>query len=147
MSVPMPTAEASVRDVRAIDLPSVRDARGVLTAVEAGTEIPFDIRRVFFLHDIRGDRGGHAHRATRQLLVAVAGAFTVEVSDGADSVTHVLRDPHRALYVPPLLWVRLHDFEPGAVCLVLADVRFADSEYLRDWDEFVRLRQRTGGAA
>ena len=139
-------ADANVHDVRWIDLPNVRDERGVLTAIEGGLEIPFDIRRVFFLHDVRGERGGHAHRATRQLIVPVAGAFNVEVCDGAGAVTHIMRDPHRALYVPPLLWVRLYDFVPGAVCLVLADVRFADSEYLRDWDEFVRLRQHAGRA-
>src|SRR5438045_7252540 len=74
---PMPHARAHW-----IDLPHATDERGVLTSVESGLDIPFEPRRVFFIRDARGERGLHAHRATRQLLIAVAESFCVEVSDG-----------------------------------------------------------------
>ena len=128
----------SLVDVTWIELPHVRDERGVLAAIEAHLDVPFEIRRVFFLHSIRGVRGGHAHRATRQLLVPVAGTFRVELADGCDSATYDMTDPHRGLYVPALTWIRLADFSPEAVCLVLADTHFGDAEYIRDWDVFVR---------
>jgi hypothetical protein len=126
-------------DVRWIDLPTVPDERGVLTSIESGLDVPFEIRRVFFMRDVRGERGGHAHRVTRQLLVPVAGTFSVEVSDGSDSATHVMNDPHRGLFLPSMTWVQLRDFTPDAICLVLADTLYGDVSYIRDWDEFVAM--------
>lgn len=131
----------SLHDVRWIDLPHVPDERGVLTSIESGLDVPFEIRRVFFMSDVRGERGAHAHRDTRQLLVSVAGAFSVEASDGSESATYRLDDPHRGLYLPPMTWVRLSEFTTGAICLVLADTLYADAAYLRDWNEFVAMSQ------
>jgi hypothetical protein len=131
----------SLCDVRWIDLPYVPDERGVLTSIESGLDLPFEIRRVFFIRDVRGARGGHAHRTTHQLLVPVAGTFSVEVSDGSDSATHCMNDPHRGLFLPPMTWVRLSDFTPDAICLVLADTLYADVSYIRDWNEFVAMSQ------
>ena len=127
----------ALRDVSWIPLPHVPDERGVLTSIESGLDVPFEIRRVFFMRDVRGERGGHAHRTTRQLIVAIAGTFMVEVSDGLATASYHMNDPHRGLYLPPMTWVRLNDFEASAICLVLADTHFADAAYLRDWDEFV----------
>ena len=129
-------------DVRWINLPHVPDERGVLTSIEAGLDVPFEIRRVFFMRDLRGERGGHAHRDTRQLLVPIAGTFTVEVSDGLESASHDMNDPHRGLYLPPMTWVRLSDFGPDSICLVLADTHYAGATYLRDWDAFVALSRQ-----
>jgi hypothetical protein len=131
----------SLRAVHWIDLPHVPDERGVLTSIESGPDVPFEIRRVFFMRDVRGQRGGHAHRVSHQLLVPIAGTFSVEVSDGRDSATHVMNDPHRGLFVPPMTWVRLSEFTPDAICLVLADTLYADVAYIRDWDEFVAMSQ------
>jgi dTDP-4-dehydrorhamnose 3,5-epimerase-like enzyme len=127
----------SLADARWIELPHVRDERGVLAAIESGLDVPFEIRRVFFLHSVRGVRGGHAHRTARQLVVPVAGTFRVEVADGRGSATYEMADPHRGLYVPALIWIRLDRFSPDAVCLVLSDTHFGDAEYIRDWDTFV----------
>ena len=129
----------SITEVRWIELTNVEDRRGVLTAMEAEREIPFEFRRVFFLHGVTASRGGHAHRRSRQLLVPASGQFRVTVSDADHSVTYDLIEPHRGLYVPPLVWVALDSFSPGAVCLVLTDTRFDEDEYLRDWDGFVDL--------
>ena len=127
----------SLSDVRWIELPHAHDERGVLAAIESGLDVPFEIRRVFFLHSVRGVRGGHAHRTTRQLVVPVAGTFRVEVADGHGSATYEMMDPHRGLYVPALTWIRLDRFSPNAVCLVLSDTHYGDAEYIRDWDAFI----------
>lgn len=136
----------SIAEVRWVDLPNVQDHRGVLTAMEAGRDVPFEIRRAFFLHGVTTSRGGHAHRISQQFLVPVSGRFRVTVADGDRSTVYELTDPHRGLYVPPLVWVDLDDFSSGAVCLVLTDTRFDEAEYVRDWETFVHLTQsaRTG---
>jgi hypothetical protein len=129
----------SLVGVRWIDLPHMQDDRGILTAIEAGLNVPFEIRRVFFLHGVRASRGGHAHRSSRQFLVPASGTFRVEVSDRVNSSSFELTNPHRGLYVPPMHWVHLDSFSTGAVCLVLTDTPFDAAEYLRDWTEFLEL--------
>ena len=127
----------NLTEVHWIDLPSVEDDRGVLTAMEAGRDVPLEFRRIFFLHGVKASRGGHAHRTSRQFLVPVSGRFRVTVSDGERSTTFELVDPHRGLYVPPMIWVDLDGFSGDAVCLVLTDTPFDEAEYVRDWDTFV----------
>ena len=137
----------SVAGVRWIELPNIEDERGVLTAMEGGVDVPFAIRRVFFLHGVRAARGGHAHRSSRQLLVPVAGTFRVEVRDSSQSMSYALTDPHRGLYVPPMTWVHLDDFSDDAVCLVLSDTAFDAAEYIRSWEVFARSSQPGHGAS
>jgi dTDP-4-dehydrorhamnose 3,5-epimerase-like enzyme len=126
----------SLNQLRWIDLPCFADARGILTSLEV---VPFDIRNAFFLHSVVSERGGHAHRRTSQLIVPVAGSFCVHASDGQDSVAYELSAQGRALYIPPMHWLRLRDFTPPAVCLVLTDAPHDDADYVRDWDEFLAL--------
>jgi hypothetical protein len=133
----------SIAEVKWIDLPSVDDERGTLTAIEAGAQVPFEIRRVFYLHGVRAERGGHALRSTRHLLVPVAGRFCIELTDGNSTAKYSMNDPRRGLYVPPLTWIRLAEFSSDAVCLVLAETHFADVEYVRDWDAFLTLSGNT----
>lgn len=127
----------SLADVRWIGLPHVPDDRGVLTSIEAGIDIPFDIRRIFFMHQIRAERGGHAHRLTQQLVLSVSGEFKVDLSDGRESASYEFTDANRGLYLPPMIWVRLYDFAPGAVCLVLADTHYDRGASIRRWDNFL----------
>jgi hypothetical protein len=126
----------SRNQLRWIDLPRFADARGILTSLEV---VPFEVRNAFFLHSVVSERGGHAHRKARQFIVPVSGSFSVHASDGNDSVAYELRDPGRALYIPPMHWLRLRDFTPSAVCLVLTDAPHDDADYVRDWDEFLAL--------
>jgi hypothetical protein len=133
---PIDAAGMSLNQLRWIDLPRFADARGILTSLEV---VPFDVRNVFFLHSVVSERGGHAHRRMRQFIVPVAGSFRVRASDGRDSVEYDLSGPGRALYIPPMHWLRLHDFTPSAVCLVLTDAPHDDADYVRDWNEFLTL--------
>ncbi len=137
----------SLADVRLLELPTVDDDRGALTAMESCRDVPFEIRRVFFLHGVRGPRGGHAHRSSHQFLVPVAGSFRVEVSDARHSESYQLGEPRRGLYIPPRIWVHLDSFSASAVCLVLTDTPFDKDDYIREWDEFVGVSHAPRGDA
>src|SRR6516165_1049232 len=96
--------------VRWIDLPSHRDERGCLTAIEGGTNIPFAIERAYYLHDVRGSRAGHAHRDTEQCLIQVSGECRVSLSDGKRFLEWKLTSPLRGLYVVPMLFIEVSQF-------------------------------------
>lgn len=134
-------------DARWMDLPHFRDeGGGMLTAIEANDDVPFPILRAFFMHGTPPsvERGGHAHRDSRQVLIPVCGSLRVELSDETSRRAFELSDPNRGLYMPRLTWVRLYDFSPGAVCLVLADTHYDPSQLIRGWDDFVRARREQG---
>ncbi len=124
-----------------MDLPSVGDPRGVLTSIESGLDIPFDIKRVFIMHHITAPRGGHAHRDTDQVLVAAAGSFSLDVSDGGCCRTFTLDDPTRGLYTPRMIFLELYDFSADAVCLVLANTHYDMSRSIRSWEDYLERVQ------
>lgn len=123
---------------RVLALPRVRDRRGNLTFIEGGREVPFPIKRVYYMDAVPGgaERGGHAHRALRQLIVALSGRFTVVLDDGRSRKRWRLSRPDRGLLVAPRVWRRIEDFSPGSVCLVLASERYDESDYFRDYEAF-----------
>lgn len=129
----------SLEQVQWVDLPHNVDARGVLTAIEATKDVPFPIRRLFYMQGtpIGVERGGHAHRDTQQVAIAIHGEFRVELSDGHERRTFSLQSPTRGLYMPPMIFVRLFDFSPGATCLVLADTPYERSRSIRSWPEYL----------
>lgn len=135
----MSTGSRMTAGVRRVALRVLTDARGTLT-VASTAEVGFPIRRVFMMREVIGQRADHAHRVTTQCIIATVGSFTVEVSDGESAERYELSDPDSGLLVPPMTWVRLFDFSEGAVCTVLADTDHDESEYVRDWQEFVALR-------
>lgn len=128
----------SVDDCRLIELPVVHNPQGNLTFIEAGSHVPFDIRRVYYLYDVPGGatRGGHAHRELRQLLVAMSGSFDVILDDGAKRRTVRLNRSYVGLYMPTMIWRELVDFSSGSVCMVLASAPYEEGDYIRDYDEF-----------
>jgi hypothetical protein len=139
-STPSRIERASAGDlgsVRWIEIPSNADSRGVLTAVEGGALVPFEIKRVYFVHDVVTERGGHAHRDTHQLVVAVHGQLDVELSDGASSRTFTLDRPTRGLYIAPMLFIRLKDFAPGTVMVSIASTHYDTRRSIRSWDDYL----------
>jgi hypothetical protein len=122
--------------VKFILLPSVADPRGVLTAIEAVKDIPFEIKRVFYMHHIVQDRGGHAHRDTDQVVIAAAGSFSLEVFDGKDTKRFAMHDPTRGLYIPRMIFIAMSDFAPGSVCLVIANSYYDMSRSFRSKEEY-----------
>lgn len=118
----------------AVNLRTITDQRGSLTVVE---KIPFEIKRVYFLHHIdpKQTRGGHAHRALKRLMVAVSGRFIVRVDDSYI----VLTDPTEGIFIEPMQWVELSHFSEDAVVLVLASEEHDEADCIRDYAEFLRL--------
>jgi hypothetical protein len=134
-------------DCRLLQLPKVEDRRGNLTFIEANRHVPFGIERVYYLYDVPGgaERGGHAHKGLHQFLVAMSGSFDVKIDDGGRKATFHLNRSYYGLYLCPMIWREIDNFSSGAVCMVLASTHFAPDDYLRDYDEFVRLaRERPG---
>ena len=133
----------SIADCKLVDLPRINDPRGNLTFIEGGRYIDFDIQRVYYLYDVPGgsERGGHAHKALRQLIVAMSGSFDVHLDDGRNKRTVHLNRSYVGLYVCPMIWRELDNFSSGSVCMVLASNRYDESDYFRQYDEFLRSAQ------
>lgn len=129
----------TVEDCRIIELPRIQDPRGNLTFIEADRHVPFAIKRVYYLYDVPGGetRGGHAHRELQQLIIAMSGAFNVELDDGRRRRTVTLNRSYYGLYVPRMVWRELVNFSSGSVCAVLASRPYEEQDYYRDYDEFV----------
>lgn len=127
-----------------VDLPKINDPRGNLTFVEAGRHIPFDIRRVYYLYDVPGgaERGGHAHKALHQLIIAMSGSFDIHLDDGRARKTVHMSRSHYGLYVCPMTWRAIDNFSSGAVCMVLASDYYDESDYYREYDSFISDAQR-----
>lgn len=123
--------------VRVIDIPTVGDDRGALSVVEAGQTVPFPIRRVFYMHHMTAERGGHAHRDTDQVVVCVAGSLRLDLTDGRDRVSHRLDDPTRGLFVPAMVFLDIRDIAPGSVCLVLASTHYDMGRSIRSLDAYL----------
>ncbi len=126
-----------------IDIPSHTDARGGISFVEAGRDVPFAFKRAYYLYDVgSSSRGAHAHRALHQLFLAVHGSFVLHLDDATRRVNLRLDNPARGVVVPPMVWRDLDTFSPGAVCLVLASEWYDEADYIRNYDDFTRAAVR-----
>ncbi len=128
----------AITDCRVIDLPKMSDPRGNLTFVESERQVPFDIKRVFYLYDVPGgeDRAAHANKKLQEFFVAVSGSFDVIVDDGTRQHRFFLNRSYYGLYVPGMIWRKLENFSSGSVCLVLASEYYDADDYHRNYDEF-----------
>ena len=135
--------KTSVYDCSIIELDRHHSPRkGDISVVENGITVPFDTKRVYYLYDVPGgvDRGGHAHKDLKQLIVAASGSFTVVLDDGIVKRSVVLNRPYMGLYVVPGIWRVLEDFSSGSVCLVLASEKYDPDDYIRDYEEFLKYK-------
>src|ERR1700729_502707 len=112
----------SLTKCRIIDRPKISDPRGNLTFIEGKRHVPFDIKRIYYLYDVPGgaERGGHAHKALHQLIIAVAGSFDIHIDDGFAKKTVHMNRSYNGLYMCPMIWREIDNFSSGAVCMVLA---------------------------
>jgi dTDP-4-dehydrorhamnose 3,5-epimerase-like enzyme len=129
-------------NVRPVSFAINRDNRGTLTAIEVEQDIPFVVRRVFFVHDVAPDtvRGGHAHRFTDQILIGLGGAVTVRVTDGQTDESFCLDNPGSGIFVGRMNWTVLQHFTLGSVLLVLASDSYDRSQSIRTWDEYLAAK-------
>lgn len=136
--------KVNVFDCEVLELPQIGDRTGHITAVNNGVEIPFDIKRVFYLYDIPGgeSRGAHAHIKCHQFIVAAGGAFEVLLDDGIAKRVVTLNRPNRGLHIPPGIWASEINFSSGSNALVLASELYDEDDYIRDYTEFLTYRKQ-----
>ena len=118
------------------------DRKGNLSVVSNYEEVPFNIRRGYYLYDVPGgeSRGAHAHKELQQLIIAASGSFTVTLDDSVNKRSFFLNRPYQALYVCPGIWRDIYDFSSGSVCLVLASDVYNERDYLRDYNDFLNFK-------
>lgn len=128
-----------IADCQRIDLPKITDPRGNLTFIEGGRHVPFDIKRVYYLYDVPGGaaRGGHAHKALHQLIIAMSGSFDVVLDDGQQKQRIHLNRSYHGLYICPMIWRELDNFSSGSVCMVLASNLYDEGDYYRNYADFI----------
>lgn len=128
---------------RIVALPRIVDPRGNLTVAEAHKQLPFSIKRAYWVYDVPGgeSRGGHAHKQCREFIVALSGSFTVTIDDGKNKNTFLLNHPWEGLLVETNMWRTLDDFSSGAVCLVLASDEYDEDDYIREYPDFIHYIQ------
>lgn len=126
-------------ECRIVGFPKVEDPRGNLTFIEGDRHLDWSIKRVYYLYDVPGgaERGGHAHKDTNELLIAMSGSFDVVLDDGAVTQRFHLNRSHYGLYVPAMTWRSLENFSSGSVCMVLASEYYTEDDYYREYGDFV----------
>ena len=136
------TTNLTLDSCQIVQLPKIVEPRGNLTFIEGGNHIPFEISRVYYLYDVPGgaERGGHAHKGLHQLIIAMSGSFDVVLDDGTSKKRVHLNRSYAGIYVCPMIWRELDNFSSGSVCMVLASNRYEESDYYRDYDEFLKAR-------
>lgn len=123
-----------------IHFPKISDARGNLSFVESHKHVPFDIKRVYYLYDVPAlaERGGHAHKQLKQVIVSIAGSFNVHLDDGKQKAIVTLNKPWEGLLITNRVWRELSNFSGGSSCLVLASDYYEEEDYYRDYDAFIQ---------
>lgn len=130
---------ATVWDSTIIQLQKNSRREGNISIVENGIDLPFDVKRVFYIYDIPGgeSRGAHSHKECHQFLVAASGAFEVLLDDGRTQRLVQLNRPYQGLHIPPGLWASEINFSSGAVCLVLTSHTYDESDYIRTYEDYL----------
>lgn len=132
--------KSGIEQCQIIDLPKINDHRGNLTFIENNKNIPFEIKRVYYLYDVPGgaERAGHAHKALKQFLVAISGSFDVVIDDGFEKRKYHLNRSYYGLYVCPMVWREIVNFSSGAVCMALASDIYNEIDYYRNYEDFIK---------
>jgi len=132
----------TIEDCKIVELPVVHNNSGNITILENGDNIPFDIKRIYYLYDVPmgAERGGHGHYNLQQYVVAAGGSFTFVLDDGITKKEVFLNHPNKALHIVPGIWREMKDFSSGSICLVLASMEYDEADYMRDYNEFLKYR-------
>jgi len=131
----------SMSKCRIIDFPKIAEARGNLSVIEENRQIPFEIKRVYYLYDVPSGatRGGHCHKIMEQVLIALSGSFDVVLDDGFTRKSFFLNRPHYGLYIPPGIWRELENFSSNSIALSLVSTLFDEGDYIRDYETFKKM--------
>jgi dTDP-4-dehydrorhamnose 3,5-epimerase-like enzyme len=131
-----------MEDVRIIQFPKILDERGNLSFFENNNQIPFNIKRTYWIYDVPGGevRGGHAYRQLQEVIVALSGSFDVVLHDGAEEQKFTLNRSYYGLYVPKMIWRHMENFSTNSLALVAADEWYDESQYIRDYETFKQMK-------
>ena len=131
----------NLEQCKIVNLPKVTDFRGNLSFIEENRQVPFYIKRVYYLYDVPSgaSRGGHAHKELQQFIIALSGSFDVILDDGITKRKFFLNRPHYGLYISPKVWRELDNFSSNSVALALVSEVYDESDYVRDYDVFKKL--------
>ena len=133
----------TIDDCRIIELPKILDARGNLSFAQNFAQIPFEIKRTYWIYDVPGgeDRGGHAFKENQEVVIALSGAFDVVVDDGVHQKKFELNRSYYGLYIPAGLWRTMENFSTNSFALEFGSVKYSVEDYIRDYDEFLKLKK------
>ena len=125
---------------RIVTLPKIPDDRGNLSFIEQQKHIPFKIERSYWIYDVPGgeSRGGHAYTDVQEFIVALSGSFDVILHDGKEKISFHLSRSYYGLYIPKMMWREIENFSTNSVAFILANQKYNEHSYLRDFDEFRR---------
>jgi hypothetical protein len=134
---------STIDDCKVIQLSKIHNRAGNITIIENNLDIPFQVRRIYYLYDIPSNetRGGHAHKELYQLVIGASGSFNINLNDGVNDKTIFLNRPDLGLLIVPGIWRDLSDFSSGSVCLVFASEIYSEKDYVRDYDKFLTLKK------
>lgn len=139
--------DSNLEQVRLIELPKIKDPRGNLTFIESGVNIPFDVKRNYWIYDVPSGmwRDGHAFKAQQEFLVALSGSFDVIVNDGTGEKTFHMSRPQIGLYVPKMTWRYINNFSTNSVALVLSSTYYDPTDYIENFEDFIKLKIENDG--
>lgn len=132
----------NVKDCLVVNLQKIGDRRGNLSIIEEQKQIPFDIKRVYYIYDVPGGerRGGHAYKENQEFIVALSGSFDVKLNDGKEERVFSLNRSYYGLYVPNGLWREMENFSTNSLALILSSTEFDDDDYIMKFDEYKKWR-------
>ncbi|MEG2573433.1 MAG: FdtA/QdtA family cupin domain-containing protein [Bacteroides sp.] len=133
----------NIYNCNVFELPKEHNRAGNLTAVNNGAEIPFEVKRVYYIYDIPSGvtRGGHAHKELYQYIIAASSSFDVLLDDGRNKKIVHLDRPNFALQIVPGIWRELLNFSSGAICMVLASEKYNEPDYIREYSNYLLFKQ------
>jgi oxalate decarboxylase/phosphoglucose isomerase-like protein (cupin superfamily) len=132
-----------MKKVKLVDLPKILDPRGNLSFFENNNQIPFDIKRTYWVYDVPGGeiRGSHAFKESHELIIALSGSFDLILNDGKKEFKYNLRRSYNGVYVPNLIWRRLENFSTNSLALIVSNIEYNEQDYIRDFDEFKKIKE------
>ena len=128
--------------VKFINLPKIQDQRGNLSFIEQYNHIPFDIKRTYLIYDVPGGqfRGGHAYRELDEFIIALSGSFDIVLDDGKREKMFTLNRSYFGVYIPKMIWRKIENFSTNSLCMILASKAYDEQDYLRNYDEFLKIK-------
>jgi len=131
-----------VQNVKILELPKIEDSRGNLTFLESNNHIPFEILRAYWIYDVPGghERGGHAFKEQKEVIIALSGSFDVLIDDGNNKQIHTLNRSYYGLFIPAGIWRQMNNFSTNSLALILSSTNYSEIDYIRYYNSFLKYR-------